>query len=94
KHKRNEEYNENWEAEIAAFDAECEAADKEYHQKYIAFDGTCDSRLTEEENEVFGLVLRGMPLSEIAEQCEIEEELIYGLVEVIRAKLSLPDEPD
>ncbi len=88
--RKKEDFNENWEADIAAFDAEREAEEKEYHEKNIIFDGTDNPKLTAEENEVFNMVLRGIPLSEIADQYGIEEDVIYGLVEVIRAKLSLP----
>jgi FixJ family two-component response regulator len=91
KHRKKEEYNTNWEAEIAEFDAQCAAADREFQQKNIVFTEKGNSKLTVEENEVFGKVLRGIPLSEIAEQYGVEEDLIYGLVEVVRAKLSLPD---
>jgi DNA-binding NarL/FixJ family response regulator len=91
KHRKKEEYNKNWEAEIAEFDAESEAAEKEFRQKNIVFDGKSKSCLTDEENEVFEMVLRGVPVSEIADQFGVEEDLIIGLIEVIRAKLSLPE---
>jgi hypothetical protein len=89
--RKNEDCNENWEAEIAAYDAEREAEDKEFKRKYVIIDGSGNSSLTEEENLVFGMLLRGIPLSEIAGQAGIDEDEIAGLVEIIRAKLSISD---
>jgi hypothetical protein len=40
---------------------------------------------------VFDSVFRGIPCDEIAEQYGVEKDVIIGLVEVIRAKLSIPD---
>jgi len=90
--KKKEEYNQNWESEIAAYDAECSAREAEFRNQHIVFEGSSGvSDLTEEENEVFSLMLRGTSCSEIAEQLGVEEELIFGLAEIIRAKLSLSD---
>ncbi|MFA6472506.1 MAG: hypothetical protein WCU00_10740 [Candidatus Latescibacterota bacterium] len=90
--KKKEEYNQNWESEIAAYDAECNAREAEFRNQHIVFEGSSGvSDLTEEENEVFTLMLRGTSCSEIAEQFGVEEELISGLAEIIRAKLSLSD---
>ena len=86
--KRNEPVNENWKAEIAAFDAACEAEDREFHRLHLMSDSR-NSELTIEENEVFELVLKGIPCSEIAERYGVEEDLITGLVDIIRAKLSV-----
>ncbi len=89
--KKKEEYNENWEAEIAAYDAECEAEDKEFSRKHITLSSYEEAGLTEEEIAVFEMVLRGIPVSEIAEQAGVEAGDVAGLVEIIRAKLSLSD---
>ena len=90
--KKKEEYNPNWESEIAAYDAECSAREAEFKNQHIVFEGSSGvSDLTEEENEVFTLMLKGSSCSEIADQFGVEEELILGLAEIIRAKLSLSD---
>ena len=47
------------------------------------------SELTDEENEIITLVLNGNSCVEIAKQYEVEVDVISGLLEVIRAKLSL-----
>ncbi|MDP2984586.1 MAG: hypothetical protein Q8O92_14805 [Candidatus Latescibacter sp.] len=83
--------NENWEAEIAAFDAECRARDDEFNKTHMVVKDPASSDLTAEEQEVFNLVLKGESCSEIAEKYEVEVELITGLLEIIRAKLSLTD---
>ncbi len=89
--RKEQEYNRNWEAEIAAFDAEREAEDREYHRKHVVLDDSGKTKLTVEETEVFEMALRGIPLAEIAEQCGVEEDVIFGLVEIIRAKLAISD---
>ena len=49
--RREEVYNENWEAEIAAYDAECRAHDDEFYKTHkVIKDSNC-SDLTEEEQE-------------------------------------------
>ena len=45
--------------------------------------------LTDEENEVLRLFLNGVTCEDIAKQHQIEVELVTGLLEIIRAKLSL-----
>jgi len=89
--KKREAFNENWEAEIAAYDAECSARDTEFRKNHLVIKNEGISDLTPEENEVFVLVLRGMSCSDIAEQYGVETELIIGLLEIIRAKLSLEE---
>ena len=89
--KRREPVNENWEAEIASYDADREAVDREFNRRHIIISESGTSELTAEENEVFQLVLKGIPCSEIAERYGVEENLITALVEIIRAKLSLSD---
>jgi DNA-binding CsgD family transcriptional regulator len=89
--KREEVHNENWEAEIAAYDAECRARDAEFYKTHMVIKDPVSSDLTAEEQEVFNLVLKGASCSEIAEKYEVEVELITGLLEIIRAKISLSD---
>ncbi len=89
--KSEEVYNENWEAEIAAYDAECRAREADFKKTHLVFKDSGSSDLTEEEQVVFDLVLKGSTCSEIAENLGVEVELITGLLEIIRAKLSLSD---
>lgn len=89
--KRREPVNENWEAEIASYDTDREAVDREFNRRHIIISESGTSGLTAEENEVFQLVLKGISCSEIAERYGVEENLITALVEIIRAKLSLSD---
>jgi len=84
-------FNENWEAEMAAFDKECAKANSEYSSRHITISGEGSENLTDEENEVLRLYLSGMSFEAIAEQAEVEVDLIAGLMEIIRAKLSLTD---
>jgi DNA-binding CsgD family transcriptional regulator len=89
--KKKEEYNPDWESEIAAYDAECSARDAEFSKKHMVIKDSVNQDLTPEENEVFELVLKGATFAEIAEMYDVEEEVISGLMEIIRAKLSLSD---
>jgi DNA-binding CsgD family transcriptional regulator len=89
--KRNEEYNMNWENDIKAFDDECRASDAEFYKTHMVVKDPAVSDLTEDEQEVFEMVLKGATCAEIAEKYEVEVELITGLLEIIRAKLSLTD---
>jgi len=82
-------FNENWETEIAAFDKECAETDSEYSSRRIAISGDGSANLTDEENEVLRLYLTGMSFNAIADQAQVELEIITGLMEIIRAKLSL-----
>jgi hypothetical protein len=88
-HRKREDINENWRAEIAAYDAACETEEAEFRRKHLLIRSGGNPDLTPEENEVFDSLLRGIPCDEIAEQYGVEKEVIIGLVEVIRAKLSL-----
>ena len=89
--KREEVHNENWEAEIAAYDAECRARDTEFDKTHLVVKDYSRSDLTVEENEVFDLILTGVSCSEIAKKYEVEVEVITGLLEIILAELSLLD---
>jgi DNA-binding CsgD family transcriptional regulator len=89
--KNREPFNEDWEKEIAAYDAACDENDREFRNRNLVVGNPGCPDLTPEENEVFELVLKGIPCSEIAERFGVEESLIIGLIEVIRAKLSISD---
>ena len=91
KEKNKEEYNENWEAEIAAYDSECQRHEKEFYKTHIIITESGNDRLTVEENEVLNLYLNGVSFEEIAKQYKVEVKVVTGLMEVIRAKLSLTD---
>lgn len=85
----NEEYNENWESEIAAYDNDCRRSDKEFRKHALIVRDSGKEVLTEEEYEVITLYLDGISCSEIAKQCGVEPEIVSGLLDVISAKLSL-----
>jgi DNA-binding CsgD family transcriptional regulator len=89
--RKKEPVNENWKAEIASYDSACEAESQEYRRHHIVVDNSGRPELTEEENEVFQIALRGASCSDIAEMYQVEEHIITGLMEIIRAKLSLTD---
>jgi len=89
KKSKDKTYNENWKAEIDAYDAECQRIEKEFYEKHIIIKVSGNSELTEEENSVLTLFLNGVPCGEIAKQYNVETEVVTGLLEVIRAKLSL-----
>lgn len=89
KQKKTSGVTENWEAEIAAYDEDCRLRDAEYKRHAIIVSESGNSELTEEENEVLTLYLNGVSCIDIAKQFEVEVELIPGLLEIIRAKLSL-----
>lgn len=91
KQKKTSGVNPGWEAEIAAYDEDCRCRDEEYRKHAITVNGSSNPELTEEENEVLTLFLNGASCVEIARQYEVEVELITGLLEIIRAKLSLID---
>jgi len=86
---KNEEYNENWEAEIAEFDKVCKRSEEEFRQHAFVIRDPGNDVLTEEENEVLTLYLNGVSCREIAKQCGAEPEIVSGLLDVISAKLSL-----
>ena len=86
---KKEEYNENWEFEIAAYDNECRRNDEEFRKHALIIRDPGNDELTDEENEVLTLYLNGVSCKEIAKQCEVEQEIISGLLDVISAKLSL-----
>ena len=89
--KHKEEYNKNWKAEITAYDKECQCLEKEFYKTHIIITESSNDGLTVEENEVLNLYLNGFSFEEIAKQYKVEVEVVTGLMEVIRAKLSLTD---
>ena len=91
KKQKDTPFNENWESEIAAYDEECHRIEKEYHENHIIVEESGSDKLTEEENEVLTLFLKGTSCSEIANIFNVEIEIITGLLEIIQAKLSLDD---
>ena len=86
---KNQEYNENWKSEIAAYDNECRHGDEEFRKHALVIHDSGKDILTEEEYEVITLYLNGISCREIAKQCEVEPEIVSGLLDVISAKLSL-----
>ena len=90
KHKEDS-YNKSWEAEIAAYDAECRQTEREFFNKHMIISGSGKSDLTDEENDVLTLFLNGVACDEIAKKYNIETEVITGLLKIIKAKLSLID---
>ena len=91
KKRKEKSYNENWETEIAEYDAECQRIEKEFYEKHIIITESGNSELTADENEILILFLNGISCSEIAKQYKVEEGVITGLMEIIRAKLSFSD---
>ncbi len=83
--------NPDWEKEIAEFDSACAIEDREFRAHHMLIPESGNSSLTDEENEVFNCILRGLSPEEIAEMYGVEVAIITGLCEIIRAKLSLPD---
>ena len=81
--------NTDWEKKIAEFDAELERQEREYREHYLVVTGNGHQSLTEEENEVLTLFLEGVSLDEIAKPADVDVDTIAGLIEVIRAKLSV-----
>ncbi|MFC1574253.1 hypothetical protein ACFL30_03635 [Candidatus Latescibacterota bacterium] len=88
-HRKIAGSNDNWESEIAAYDEECRLNEEVFRKHSIIINKSGRSELTEEENEVITLVLSGKTCVEIANEHEVEVEVITGLLEVIRAKLSI-----
>lgn len=89
--KKQEIINADWEAEIAAYDAEQKSHDREYYEHNIIITGGNTSDLTDEENLVLNLFLAGTSCEEIARQNSVDIDIVTGLLEIIRAKLSLND---
>ena len=88
-HRNKAGFNEKWESKLAAYDKECRFKEEEFRKHSIIIDESGRSELTDEENEVITLVLKGKTCVEIAKKYEVEVEIITGLLEVIRAKLAM-----
>ena len=86
---KKEKFNENWGSEIAAYDNECRRSDEDFRKHALIIRDSGNDELTEEENQVLTLYLNGVSCREIAKQCEVEPEIVSGLLDVISAKLSL-----
>ena len=91
KKRKDKTFDENWEAEIAAYDKECRRHEKEFYKKHIIIKESGSDKLTEEENEILFLFLNGVSCEDIAKQSNVEPEVITALLEIIRTKLSLDD---
>ena len=87
--RKRDEVNENWEAEIAAYDEDCKKREREFREHFMVITEAGHASLTDEENEVLRLYLNGITCEEIAKQNQIEVEVVAGLLEIIRAKLSM-----
>ncbi len=83
--------NINWESEITAYDEECNRQEKKFFEKHFFITESGTDKLTKEENEILNLYLNGVSCETIAEQSGVEIEVVTGLLEIIRAKLSLND---
>jgi hypothetical protein len=88
---RKNDFNPDWEKEIGKFDAECELSEREFRKRHLIIGSDGKNELAPEENDVLTLYLSGMSLEAIAEQNQVELELVTGLMEIIKAKLSLND---
>lgn len=87
--KHTEDFNENWESQIAEYDAECRKREMEFHKIHMVIPESGLDSLDDAENEVLRLILNGLSCQEIAKETNTDSEMVFGLVEIIRAKLSL-----
>ena len=87
--KKEASANPDWEAELAAYDTARENEEREYRSHHLVIPESGSGDLTDEENEVFLGVLRGLSADEIAEMHGVEVSIVIGLVEIVRAKLAL-----
>lgn len=91
KKKKAKPFNENWEAEIAAYDEEFRRREKEFQKNHVTIKESGSKKLTVDENKILTLYLHGASCEEIAKQNDVDVEIVTGLLEIIRAKLSLED---
>ena len=84
-------FNKNWKSEITAYDEDCNRRKKKFFEKHFVITKSGTDKLTKEENEILDLYLSGVSCEIIAEQSGIEIEVVTGLLEIIRSKLSLND---
>lgn len=88
KKQKDSSCNQNWEAEIAAYDEECKSHEEEFYRKHLIISEGGANALTEEENAVFTLFLNGLTCEDIAGKLNVEPGVVSGMIEVIRLKLS------
>ncbi len=83
------DYNENWESQIAEYHDECKKREMEFLKTHMVVPDSGIDSLDDAENEVLRLVLQGLSCQEIAQETKTDSEMVFGLLEIIRAKLSL-----
>ena len=89
KNNKESDINQNWESEIAAYDKACDQLEREFRENFVIITDSGHSALSKDENEILKLYLNGIPCNEIAEQYGIDENILSGMLEIIRAKLTL-----
>jgi hypothetical protein len=89
KHKHQDEFNPNWETEIAEYDKACAKEDRDFKRHFMVITEAGHKSLSVDENEVLKLFLNGVSCKEIAKQAKVEPEEVEALLEIIRAKLSM-----
>ena len=88
KKQKDSSCNQNWETELAAYDEECKSHEEEFYRKHLIISDKGEKALTEEENAVLTLFLSGLTCEDIAGQLNVEPDLVSGLIEIVRLKLS------
>lgn len=88
---RKDDFNPDWEKEIASYDAECKTSENEFIKHHMLIGSEGNAELASEEKEVLSLYLKGTSIETIAEQNQVDVDIVYGLMEIIKAKLSLDD---
>ena len=91
KKQKKGKFSRKWESEITAYDEECNRREKKFFEKHFIITESCTDNLTKEENDILNLYLNGVSCETIAEQSGVEIEVVTGLLEIIRTKLSLND---
>jgi len=81
----------DWERKIAAYDEECRERERAFLSHHVVITDKKHERLTEEENVVFNHLLNGVTCEEMAKEIGIETSEVVGIIEIIRAKLSIED---
>jgi len=89
KHKHQDDFNPNWETEIAEYDKACEKQERDFRRHFMVITEGGHKTLSADENEVLKLFLNGVSCREIAKQAKVEPEEVEALIEIIRVKLSL-----
>lgn len=86
---KEKSFNKKWKKEIAVYDDKCKQSEEDFYKQNIIIPKSGFSELSEEENDVLVLFLKGISCEEIAKQFEVDSGIITGLLEVISAKLPL-----